>query len=184
MLFRVFPPVFLSLWNRIASGNSSSSRGSLGGWEAQPVLRRMGRSLLLCFVSVELDSSFLTISALPPDALWSSCRFPVEAVEGKAGVPCQVFRLAFAQQTWSLLLSERMAWGFFLQQPAWNVGQEIWDPSFCKSKSWAGSGTSLNRYKACGRGSNHVLFWTSRIPGTAFNSRTLGFTALMCAFNF
>lgn len=32
-------------------------------------LRPMGRSLLLYSVSVEVDSSFLAISALPPDAL-------------------------------------------------------------------------------------------------------------------
>lgn len=56
----------------------------------------MGRSLFLYSVSVEVGSSFLTISALPPDALWSCCRFPVVAVEGRAGVPCQAFRLAFA----------------------------------------------------------------------------------------
>lgn len=66
--------------------------------EAQPVLvlRPVGRSLFLYSVSVGVDSSLLTISALPHDALWSCCRCPVVAVEGKAGVPHQAFRLAFA----------------------------------------------------------------------------------------
>lgn len=74
-----------------ASGSSSRENLSVP-WCLRPV----DRSLFLSSVSVEVDSSFLTISALPADALWSCCRFPVVAVEGKAGVPHQAFRLAFA----------------------------------------------------------------------------------------